>query len=157
VTLPCASWHDTCRATVCRLPYSLVFGQDCLYTSVYTHTRVWPYLGIDTGIYSCIPRYQGPSTRDRSTAVVLLYILQYMCISTRGTKFSIRVLCSWRITKQLSIGINYLYVSICPLWQNIHVCYKTSLKKVPYHRRRLTQIWGETVIQIYKIVCGKLA
>ena len=33
VTLPRASWHDTCRVTVCRLPYSLVVGEDCLYTS----------------------------------------------------------------------------------------------------------------------------
>jgi hypothetical protein len=32
-TLPRASWHDTCRATVCRVPYSLVVGEDCLYTS----------------------------------------------------------------------------------------------------------------------------
>ena len=33
VTLLRAFWHEKCRVTICRLPYSLVVGQDYLYTS----------------------------------------------------------------------------------------------------------------------------
>ena len=33
VTFLRVSWHDTRRVTICLLPYSLVIGEDCLYTS----------------------------------------------------------------------------------------------------------------------------
>ena len=38
VAFPRASWHDTRRVTVCLLPHSLVFGEQCLYTRVYTYS-----------------------------------------------------------------------------------------------------------------------
>ena len=43
VIFPRASWHDTCRVTVSRMLYSLVVGEDCLYTS----TLLSLHLGVE--------------------------------------------------------------------------------------------------------------
>ena len=58
MTLFHASWHDTRRVTVCLLLHSLVFGQDCLYTSTYGSRYDRPYLQLCTHtavVYICVP------------------------------------------------------------------------------------------------------
>jgi hypothetical protein len=73
MTLPRLSWQDTRRVTVCFLPHSLVFGQDCLYTRTRVCTAVpVPRYGVCTSTKFSTRR--DPRV-ERSTIVLNLVLL----------------------------------------------------------------------------------